>query len=523
MPEEVGGGLFKHSPDAVIIMDSDGKCVHANPMAYRLSGYRRNELEGMTLRDLCASEDREKSDLLLTRALTCSVRAVDARLRRKSGRLAEVRVGGFPVSGPGEWRGVVFVVQDVTRSNRLEQRLRYARSEAETAKSRFLAALSHELRTPLMPVLTTVQMLQGRSGLPEDLQEVLAMMRRNLELEARLIDDLLDLSRIRRGNLTLYPRRLDIHSKIRHVVDLCHCDIHDKQLNLCLDLGARLSHVAADPARLQQVLWNIIGNAIKFTPAGGTITIRTCNGHAACLSRGTACECDGQCGARGWGDSERKDFVAIHVIDTGIGFEPERANQILQAFPAEGWSGGAGIGLAISRSLIQLHGGELLAESKGPSQGATFSIVLPLRMDSTTVVERMHVPVVQHASARRQGRLLLVEDHPDTARVLQALLAARGFEVTVAGSVRQAIEQVERQRFDLLISDIGLPDGTGADVIRAMQDRGPTAAIALSGFGMEEDVRRSRDAGFAEHLVKPINLKQLQEAIDRILIEHQQH
>jgi CheY-like chemotaxis protein len=371
-----------------------------------------------------------------------------------------------------------------------------------------------------MPVLTTVQMLERRTELPADLHEILAMMRRNLELESRLIDDLLDLNRIRQGKLMLAYANVDLHSKVRHVVELCRNEMAEKRQNLKLDLAATESHVAADSARIQQVLWNLLSNAVKFTPLEGTITVRTCNGARSAAS------CTGDCGGgkptcrRCSPTMPEGQFVGIHVTDTGVGIAPEAIHSLFDAFgrgEREGrHSNSKGIGLAVTRAVVELHGGQLIVHSHGRGKGATFSVVLPLR--SVCMLPAEHARTGRPAQAAIGGkRVLLVEDHPDTAKALSRLLSDSGMKVTVASCVSEAKVACDCGEFDLLISDIGLPDGTGMDVMRHVRHKAPIPAIALSGYGMDDDIRRSRDAGFSDHMVKPINISQLQQTIRRLL------
>jgi two-component system CheB/CheR fusion protein len=516
-----GQALFDHSVDAVFLLDEAGRIVHANLAASARSGFERHELIGMAVQDLCDDEDRYRVGALLERlrgGLDRGVSAMEVTIRRKSGRPLQLMVNGATYLTDDGQRRLVCIGRDVTRKNRLEKRLRSARRDAELARDRFMAMLSHELRTPLMPVLTAVQMLQTREELGAELQDSLAMMRRNLELEARLIDDLLDLSRIRRGRLTLYMRSTDVHAKLRHVVELCRHDIHAKRLHLDMDLRADRAELPADAGRVQQVLLNVISNAVKFTPDGGKVTIRTCNGPECMHTHNARCEAYGMCKAH-WRMDGMNEFLVVHVGDTGQGFDTEEMQRLFEAFDAglsDIHEGERGIRLAVSRALLELHGGKLMAYSEGPGRGALFTLMLPLQQQAPAPSEHRHTPAITHV-VHRKGRVLLVEDHPDTARVLAHVLRTRGLSVEVAGTVESALALARESNFDLLVSDIGLPDGTGHELLRQLRTQYDFPAIALSGYGMEEDIQRSRSAGFADHLVKPINLKQLNEAIGRLL------
>ncbi len=388
------------------------------------------------------------------------------------------------------------ITVDVTEQKERERTLRQAKEAAEAAnvaKDQFLAVLSHELRTPLMPVLTMVQSLEMEPSLSSEVHDGLAVIRRNVELEARLIDDLLDLTRISKGKLQLNFDTVDLHAAIENAVQICSVELMSKRLQLVVDLCAARHHVRGDAARLQQVFWNLIKNAIKFTPAGGRITI-----HSFDDPRGS---------------------LMVQVRDTGIGIEPQALGRIFDAFEQADRSvtrqfGGLGLGLAISKALIDLHGGKLSADSAGPGSGATFTLeLLPTAAEVTIKPEQPATPTLA-AGASPDVRILLVDDHPDTNKAMARLLERLGYDVQTADSVQAALSAADQTRFDLLISDIGLPDGSGLELMRELLDRQHAIkGIALSGFGMEEDVKKSKEAGFYEHLTKPINFKRLEAAI----------
>jgi signal transduction histidine kinase/ActR/RegA family two-component response regulator len=390
---------------------------------------------------------------------------------------------------------------------------REARSEAEAAseaKDRFLATLSHELRTPLTPVLAVVSRLEtdgrlsGLAGdLAGDLAADLAMIRRNVELEARLIDDLLDLTRIARGKLDLHPEIADLRMLVEHATGMCCApEIAAGRLRLVTDLAAGDHRVWGDPSRLTQVLWNLLNNAVKFTPAGGAITL---------CSR-----------------SEPERLV-LEVSDTGVGIDPHVLPHIFGAFeqgPARGprGAGGLGLGLAISRAIAEMHGGELTAASAGRGRGSTFTLSLPDLLPRDP--ETGEVPVFPEPSPDIPApksqlpnlKILLVEDHADTAEAMAELLRLLGHRVTVAGGVAAALAAAEEEDgLDLVISDLGLPDGSGLDVMRRLSASRRLPGIALSGYGMEDDVRRSLEAGFDRHLTKPVSLQALEATIWQVV------
>jgi CheY-like chemotaxis protein len=322
-----------------------------------------------------------------------------------------------------------------------------------------------------------------------------------------LIDDILDLTRATTGRLTLATALVDIHRVITHAVEVCHSLVMESQLELRLELGATCHHLNGDSGRLQQVFWNLIKNAVKFTPRGGKITIRTWNTPG--LDSG---EDDGR-------------FLA-QVSDTGIGIEPDRLPRIFNAFEHRDLEqhriyGGLGLGLAISRSVVEAHGGQLTAFSHGKDCGAAFTVKLMAQPSPLCATVSTGDAGENHADKPGpEGlRILLVDDNRDTLRYLAGLLQERGHVVNPAPNFRTAMKLAEANAYDLVISDIELPDGSGLDIIRDLNQSRPTPGIALSGFGSADDVLWSLEAGFAEHLTKPIDVRKLDAAIARVTAE----
>lgn len=376
----------------------------------------------------------------------------------------------------------------------LARRVRKAKLDADSAnraKDQFLAALSHELRNPLTPALITVSALAEDDRLPSGIRDDLESVRSNLHVETSLIDDLLDINRIAKGKLHLNCATIDVHPLIKDLVSGFEGEAQAKTITLSSSLGASSSHVLGDAVRLRQVLWNLLRNALKFTPVGGRIQVLT--------------GCDQRC-------------LRIEVCDTGIGIEPQVLPRIFDAF-AQGHSaitrqfGGLGLGLAIAKGLVDLHGGVISVHSLGKDRGATFVVELPLVAAPTLAASGPSDE--QPTGVVGSLRILLVEDHPDSARLLARLLRQAGHDVQTAPDVRSALALAASHEFDLLISDLGLPDGSGLDLMRQLRQRTRLTGICLSGYGMEEDIRRSAEVGFAEHLVKPIDYSQLCQAIRR--------
>jgi signal transduction histidine kinase/ActR/RegA family two-component response regulator len=363
-----------------------------------------------------------------------------------------------------------------------------AAEKASQAKDDFLAILSHELRTPLTPALISASYLAEHEELSPQLREEVTAIRTSVQLEARLIDDLLDLTRITRGKIELHLEVVDAHGLLRNSIEIARDNILQKQLELVVDFGADRHHVWADAVRLQQVFWNLINNAVKFTKKNGRITIRTVN--------------------------ENGRFV-FQITDSGVGIAPDQLDRIFRAFEQGERSisrrfGGLGLGLTISKRLLELQGGTITVHSEGLNRGASFKLGLAsVESPKTASVSRS----IGDEAPARSLQLLVVEDHPQTLRVLAALLRKQGHKVLTAECAQAAIKLLEAEHFDGLISDIGLPDGNGCDVMRVARQRQSLVGIALSGFGMEEDVRRSMDAGFEHHLTKPIDFQELEKFV----------
>jgi signal transduction histidine kinase len=382
-------------------------------------------------------------------------------------------------------QGILFLIEDHTVDISLRREL----IAANTAKDQFLAKLSHELRNPLSPVITMVAELEQLADSSPEILGPLEVIRRNVELEARLIDDLLDITRIVHGKLQLTPEITDAHQIIERALEISHKDIAAKNITVQMQFEATRHHVQADPARLQQVAWNLIKNAVKFTDSGRAITITTRN-------------CD-------------RDFL-LEVKDSGIGIAPDRLEKIFRAFEQGESSitrrfGGLGLGLAISRAMMRAHQGTLTAQSDGEGHGATFRAALatvdtPLPTALAPIPPPDQEPTITEPAVLR--RILIVEDHEDTSHGMRLLLLRRGYEVAIAPNVATALTLIRAQKFDLMLSDLGLPDGTGYELMEAVRDTG-LRGVALSGFGMEEDLAKSQAAGFSEHLIKPVNIERL--------------
>ncbi len=387
----------------------------------------------------------------------------------------------------------------------LLQALGTARDEAERAnraKDDFLAALSHELRTPLNPVLLLASAGAANPSLPESVRAAFSVIRKNVNLEARLIDDLLDLTRIVRGKLQLEKIRCSIHVILRDAASNVQGEADEKTVRVELALNATADTVRGDPVRLQQVFWNVIKNAVKFTPEESTVFVESANTP------------DGG--------------ISVRITDSGIGLDHSELEHIFDAFSqgehalgAENIRhGGLGLGLYISRMLVELHEGRITAASDGPGRGSTFTIALPAaaperREQGPSARSEAGGPSDDSTPSARP-RVLLIEDHADTLAALMLLLR-RNYEVVTAASGKEARARASEGGFDIVISDIGLPDERGNDLMEYLMTTYGLKGIALTGYGMDEDVKRSRAAGFVAHLTKPVEFSTLEKTLSEAL------
>jgi PAS domain S-box len=482
--------------DCVIVTDVDGRITFINPVASAVTGWTLEEAKGQPVENvfrIISEETREPVlnpvEKVIRRGAIVGL-ANHTVLIRKDGSEVPIDDSAAPVRTPhGKLEGVVLVFRDFSAAKKAQRELRAAKDaaeEANRAKDTFLAMLSHELRTPLTPVLATLQAWDMAGTVPNELKKDVFMLRRNVELEARLINDLLDLTRISRGVLSFHPETVDVHAILQLLVAMTRSEAERKRLNLEVNLKATRRFVNTDASRLQQVLWNIIRNAVNFTDANGTVSIETVD------------------------EGER---LNITITDSGVGMSRDTLEKIFMPFEQADRArsvrhGGLGLGLAISRALVEQMGGQLDAASAGLGHGSKFTLRLELVGKTAATSPRRVAPV-------RSGprRILLVEDHGDTALALARLLKMRGHEVSTVSTVEHAQAQLKNDEFDLLICDIGLPDGTGYELIKAVRSRSRIAAIAVTGLGMQSDVDKAIAAGFDAHLTKPIDLHKLEAAI----------
>lgn len=491
--------LADSAPVMIWMAGADAHCNYLNKGWLDYRGRTAEEEMGMGWREGVHPADQKDCLAIYNNAFERrELFTMEYRLRRHDGAYRWVLDTGVPRFTPdGSFTGYIGSCIDIHDRKEMEHELKDAKESAEAAsrsKDQFLAVLSHELRTPLTPVLATAQALEQDEATPVEMRPFLEIIRRNVELEVHLIDDLLDLVRVSRGKLQINRTMTDLHHLLENVVAICRSEIDQKKLSISVKMEAAEHHGLVDPARLQQVFWNLIQNAVKFTPEGGRLEIRTFNDHSG--------------------------EIAVAIGDSGIGIEPALLSRIFDAFEQGERSitrryGGLGLGLAISKALTVIHGGRIEAFSEGLDRGATFTVHMPT-VSSPAIQGDGQTTLAHNGDEKRGVRILLVDDHEDTNHVMKLLLERQGYNVSSATTFRQGLELGSAESFDLLISDIGLPDGSGLDLIKELSARKPVKAIALSGFGMEGDIQRSREAGFSEHLTKPVTFQKLYEIIRRL-------
>ncbi|HYR95356.1 MAG TPA: ATP-binding protein, partial [Candidatus Binatus sp.] len=389
---------------------------------------------------------------------------------------------------------------------RLFEREKAGRAEAEAAsraKDTFLATVSHELRTPLSPILAWARMLRDGNLDAVKARQAIATIERNAKSQVQLIDDLLDVSRIVAGKLRLRMRPVKLAPIIAAALDVVRPAADAKGIRLETAIDTKAGDVAGDPDRLQQVVWNLLSNAVKFTPKDGRVrvTLEPGNAHAQ-----------------------------IAVSDTGQGISPGFLPHIFERFQQADTGfgrhhGGLGLGLAIVRHIVELHGGTVRVESAGEGKGATFTVNLPLLVSPRAAGERdpeVAPPLVDHEYPSLEGsRVLVVDDQPDSNEVVSTLLGSRGAEVRVAGSAAQALEMLDRWKPDVVVTDIGMPGEDGYVLLARLQARSDGIAevpvIALTAYASTEDRVRLLSAGFRIHVPKPIEPAELVTVVSNVV------
>jgi PAS domain S-box-containing protein len=498
--------IVESSEDAIISKDLNGIIISCNQGASRLFGYTVEELIGKPMTTLIPTEHHNEEVEILSRIRRGErIEHFETIRQRKDGTLISVSLTISPVKDKtGKIIGASKIARNISERKQTEQKLaasfqrektaRELAEKANRAKDDFLASLSHELRTPLNPVLMLSSDQAENADLSPETRKHFEIIHKNIELEARLIDDLLDLTHITYGKIFLNERLVDISTVLREAIATVNSELNEKQIELVLNIQDSRTPVYGDDVRLQQVFWNVMKNAVKFTPPKGKIVVET---------------------------SLENGKIKISITDSGIGMTSEEMDRIFGAFSqgdhvTDGHRfGGLGLGLTISRRLLELHRGRIHAWSAGRNHGSSFVIELPVAKAEKADVELLqngqNAPSIPFSG--NNHRVLLIEDHEPTRLALTHLLNRRKFRVSAVGSSAEAIKICVREKFDLVISDIGLPDGSGNDLMTKLRDGYGLKGIALTGYGMEHDIERSLAAGFVSHLIKPVSVQALERAV----------
>jgi PAS domain S-box-containing protein len=492
---------------AVIATDTAGTIIYWNAFAEKLYGWSSAEALGSNVLDIIPSPVlREHAEEILSTLQSGQGWSGEFMTRRKDGSEFEAMVTDSPILGAlGELIGIVGVSVDNTERRRGERqreqlliREREARAEAETAnrlKDEFLATLSHELRNPLNVVIGYAEILR-RSDKPQNAAFVVKaadVIRRNAIAQSQLVSDLLDLSRLQMGKLSLNRQPVSLSTVISDAIETVKADAAAKEVSINVDLQTEIMMVDGDPVRLGQIVWNLLNNAVKFTPAGGSVTVVL---------------------------SEDAANAKLLVEDNGQGISPEFLPHVFEIFrQGDGSSvrrqGGMGIGLSLVKQLVELHGGRVTAESEGVGKGSQFTVWIPLHKLAISPTQEK----TGSTGALSKKFILVVDDSYETTEMLGKLLELEGAYVQTARSGAEALQIAQGKRFDLVVSDISMPEMDGYQLLnnlRQLPEMANVPAVALTGYGRNVDVKRTRDEGFAEHLTKPLDLDQLLQIVRKL-------
>jgi PAS domain S-box-containing protein len=493
--------FFSLTMDMLSIVHLDGRFQRINPAFQQVLGFSEEELLAMSVFELIHPDDRDEAENQYEELATGkSIKWMENRLKTKDGTYKWVAWSYFPVPEDG----LAFAVgRDMSELRQIHEVLRLRAEELENAnriKDEFLATLSHELRTPLTSILGWARLLNSNQLGEKERERAVNVIQRNAEAQSKLIEDLLDVSRIITGKLRIEVQPVSFASITESVTNSLRPAIDAKQLQLETTIDPAAGPILGDPSRLQQIVTNLLSNAIKFTPAGGRIEV--------CLKRFDS-------------------HVRLDVIDTGVGIAAEHLPHIFERFRQVDSSnvrahGGLGLGLAIVDYLVRQQAGTVCAASEGIGEGARFTVEFPLTSSEIIRSDGGRVEVFSDtAKALIEGatpveeklknrRILLVEDDPDTRELLKTLLERHGAQVTAVSSSTDALSEIARAKPDVILSDIGMVGENGYELIRKIRSLSPDAggripAIALTAYAGPTDRRRALLAGFQTHLAKPVD------------------
>jgi PAS domain S-box-containing protein len=491
--------LFDFAPIGYACLSPNGKILEVNHVGARLLGVPRSMATGGSFWNYVSLDDQSTVMSTVARVLADDIgRSCEVHLRSSTPQpiIARITVTCLKHVTPQ----LLVAFEDVTAQKQAAEahQRELALEDANRRKDEFLAVLSHELRTPLSVLLLQCQALQQDQLDPSRVKNSARRMERAAREQKRLVDELLDLSRIVTGKLKLKLDPVDLETAVRAVIDAMSEEAEKQQVGLSLLVEPGVAMVLADPARIHQALSNLVGNALKFTPPGGDVLVT--------LS---------PLGAQ----------MQIEVRDTGIGIDPRFLPHVFERFSQADQSStraksGLGLGLAIAYSIVDAHGGRLEAKSEGPGQGSTFTLTLPFAKASPIALRTE--PRSSASISLREARLLVVEDDQATRETVSEVLASAGAVVRDAGSAREAMVVLDEFEPDVLICDIAMPEEGGYSLLKRIRERnggrGPQLpALALTAHASEQDRARSQSAGFDAHLAKPTDVEQLLSVVSSLM------
>jgi PAS domain S-box-containing protein len=480
-------------PGFVFIFDQDGGCEYVNERFVQHTGLSAEACLGRGWHAALHPEDiKAVQEAWATGIRGCVMTEVEFRMRDRDDRCRWFLSRMSPSRRAGQgvrWFGICIDIDD-------RKRLEAQMQEADRRKDEFLAMLAHELRNPLAPILNAVALLQRAGSLEPGLQQLLDVIARQVRHMSRLLDDLLDVSRFVRGKVQLRKEPLQLSAILRQAVEVSRPLIEGKGQVLEVSEPEEEVRLLGDPARLVQVFANLLNNAAKYTGEGGRIWVRV---------------------------EAQKEQAVVRVKDSGIGMTGEMLSRAFDLFAQADRSldrsqGGLGIGLALARMLVMMHGGRIAAQSEGPGRGSEFIVWLPRTGQAAAAAAREGAAAQEGAAKEVKRRVLVVDDNTDVADTMKAVLEALGQSVWAVYGGQQALEVAEERRPEIVFLDIGLPGLDGYEVcrrLRHMPGLEGARIIAMSGYGQAEDRRRAREAGFNMHLTKPVDIEQ----IERIVTE----
>ncbi|HEX5058630.1 MAG TPA: GAF domain-containing protein [Kofleriaceae bacterium] len=480
--------LIHASPAAIIMFDLDGAIRLWNPAAERIFGWAAADVLGKPWPLLDKGQQAERDSKIAQIARGQELRGFETKRPRRDGTQIDVAVWAAPVQRPDGEAQVVALFVDITDRKHAEELAR----AADRRKDEFLAMLGHELRNPLAPILTALELMRIRKETGGEHER--ATIERQTRHLVRLVDDLLDISRITRGTIELRKSRVDLGAAIAHALEMASPLLEQRGHHVSIAAPRGLVYVDGDEIRLAQVFQNLLTNAAKYTPTGGSITARL---------------------------TVRDNHALAEIEDNGVGIAPSVLPTIFEPFvqgaqKLDRSQGGLGIGLTLVRSIVDLHGGRVEAHSAGPGHGSRFTVTLPQARDHLRDVQGTPQGMVPLRGIKR--RVLVVDDNRDAAEMLAELLRAAGHEVAVAYDAPTALSTLPSFKPEIALLDIGLPVMDGYDLARKLKAALPNTPrlVAITGYGQEHDRRRSEEAGFDEHLVKPVQAAQVLAAVDAV-------